>query len=430
MEIEKKWMFRQKNKEYMAEPILDWILNGIPSPPKVKLFDDVGFIYEAQLAKMELSSWWDNPEEFRKRAAYYEEVNGEKTYHYHISNITGKGQIGRSNQYLTHWYYPYKAKFHPQMIKAIINWMGLNRGDILLDPFAGSGTALIESKLVGVNSVGIDIDPLCILMSKVKTDLLDLSPEELKSISLKAAFEFFHRKKLRAQASVGLEKFFPIQCEDYDIGPFKECDERIYNFFLLSYLYALSDWRYIKVDMWKQFNKNIKNMIKNIERFSELKKNLNFEFGDVKIIQGDARFLTDFGIKPNSIDGIVTSPPYSIAVDYIAQDLHAFHYLDIDPQKLQDKLVGLKGKGEERIRIYYEDMQLAFNSMFKVLKSNALCTIVIGDVTYNGYRLPISETYVELAKNAGFEYVGIIRRPILGGFARLRYEYMLLFRKS
>ena len=429
MEIEKKWMFRQKNKEYMAEPILDWILNGIPNPPKVKLFDDVGFIYEAQLAKMELSSWWDNPEEFRKRAAYYEEVNDEKTYHYYISNITGKGQIGRSNQYLTHWYYPYKAKFHPQMIKAIINWMGLKRQDTLLDPFAGSGTALIESKVVGVNSIGIDIDPLCILMSKVKTDLLDMSAEELKSISLKAAFDFFHRQKLRAQASVGLEQFLPIYSEDYDMGPFKECDERIYNFYLLSYLYALSDWRYIKVDMWKQFNKNTKNMIKNIERFSELKENLDFEFGDTKIIQGDARFLTSFGIRSSSIDGIVTSPPYSIAVDYIAQDLHAFHYLDIDPQKLQDKLVGLKGKGEERIRIYYEDMQLAFNSMFEVLKSKALCTVVIGDVTYNGYRLPISETYVKLAKNAGFEYVGIIRRPILGGFARLRYEYMLLFKK-
>jgi hypothetical protein len=72
-------MFHQKNREYMAEPILDWILNGIPSPQKVKLFDDVGFIYEVQLAKMELSSCWDDPEEFRKRAAYYEEVDGKKS---------------------------------------------------------------------------------------------------------------------------------------------------------------------------------------------------------------------------------------------------------------------------------------------------------------------------------------------------------------
>jgi len=79
-------MFHQKNREYMAEPILDWILNGIPSPQKVKLFDDVGFIYEVQLAKMELSSCWDDPEEFRKRAAYYEEVDGKKVSLLHIKH--------------------------------------------------------------------------------------------------------------------------------------------------------------------------------------------------------------------------------------------------------------------------------------------------------------------------------------------------------
>jgi len=425
--IEMREMIGQKDKEYMAEPIVDWILDGIPTPPKVKLFDDIGFIYEAQLAKMELSSWWDKPEQFRRRAAYFEEVNGEKTYHFYISDIKGKGQIGRTNQYLTHWYYPYKAKFHPQMIKALINWMGLKKGDWLLDPFAGSGTALIESKLVGVNSIGIDIDPLCILMSRVKIDLLDLTGEDLRKVSLRDAFDFFHHRK--AKSSVGLNKFLQTKSESYDLGPFKGVDGRIYDFFLLSYLYALSDWRYIKVDMWKQFNKNIKSIVKNVEKFCELKKNLEFEFGETKLIQGDARFITDYGIEANSIDGIVTSPPYSIAVDYIAQDMHAFQYLGIDPRKLQDKLVGLKGKGEEKVKIYFEDMRFAFKSMFEVLKPNSYCAVVIGDVTYNGRKLPISETYVELAKNAGFDYIGIIRRPILGGFARLRYEYIIIFKK-
>ena len=181
--------------------------------------------------------------------------------------------------------------------------------------------------------------------------------------------------------------------------------------------------------MWKQFNKNIKSILKKVEKFCELKKNLEFEFGETKLIQGDARFITDYGIEANSIDGIVTSPPYSIAVDYIAQDMHAFQHLGIDPRKLQDKLVGLKGKGEEKVKIYFEDMRFAFNSMFEVLKPNSYCAVVIGDVTYNGRKLPISETYVELAKNAGFDYVGIIRRPILGGFARLRYEYIIIFKK-
>jgi len=417
----------QNNKEYIAEPMIDWIVKDIPKPPRIKLFDDVSFVYEIQLARMELSSWWRDPEEFARRAAYYEEVDGRRTYHYYISDIRGKGQIGRSNQYLTHWYYPYKAKFHPQMIKALINWMGLKAGDVLLDPFVGSGTALIEAKLVGVDGVGIDIDPLCVLMSKVKAGLVDTNLDELMSIDLRRAFDFFHESKSASQQRI--TDFFQV-IERGGKGPFEGLGEDVYEFYLLSYLYALSDWTYIHVDMWKQFCENVNRMMRNLKAFGDLKKKLIFGFGRVKTLHGDARHLGDCGIAANSMDGIVTSPPYSIAVDYIAQDLHAFKYLGIDPSELQEKLVGLKGKGDVRIQIYYKDMILAFEKMFYSLKPGRYCCVIIGDVTYNGEKLRLSDTYVGIAKKVGFEYLGIIRRPILGGFARLRYEYILIFKKS
>ncbi len=415
----------KKNREYMAEPILDWILNGIPRPVSVKLFDDVSFIYEAQLAKMELSIWWDNLAEFRKRAAYYEDVEGQKTHHYFISAIRGKGQIGRTNQYLTHWYYPYKAKFHPQMIKALINWMGLKRGQRLLDPFAGSGTAMIESKLIGVDSIGIDIDPFCILMSKVKSDLLDLPPDSLTEIPLKTAFEYFKSFKGKSQ-QVGLTKFVEASS---GTSSFSDSDERVNEFFLLSYLYALSDFTYINKDMWKAFHKNTSEVLKGVQMFDELKTKLDLHMGKVEIRQGDARFLEEDGIPRESIDGIVTSPPYSIAVDYIANDRHTFKYLGIEEDALQDKLVGLKGKHEDRIRIYFEDMEKAFRSMFSVLKPEAKCAVLIGDVTFEGQRLPITQRFIEIAGKVGFQLVDVIRRPILGGFARLRYEYVILLKK-
>jgi len=415
-----------KNRDYMAEPILDWILNGIPESVNVKLFDDVAFIYEAQLAKMELFSWWRDLDEFRKRAAYYEEVNGQKTYHFYISDIKGKDQIGRSNQYLTHWYYPYKAKFHPQMIKALINWMGLRTGQKLLDPFVGSGTALIEAKLIGVDSIGIDIDPFCVFMSKVKTDLLHLRPEQLEVVDFKTAFNYFKTFKGKS-SQVGLTKF--VEANTTSKSPFFGMDERIHNFFLLSYLYALSDYTYVKRDMWEGFQQNTGQILKSIRRFDELKQELDLEMGKVDVEHGDARFLEQGGIQAESIDGIVTSPPYSIAVDYIAMDLHTFKYLGIEPEGLQDKLVGLKGKHEERVRIYFEDMELAFQSMFNVLKPNARCAVVIGDVTFEGKKLPITQQFIDIAEKIGFKLVNVIRRPILGGFARLRYEYMILLQK-
>ena len=418
---------RDGEREGMAEPILSWILHGIPNPPKVRLFDDVGFIYEVQLARMELSSWWDRPDDFLTRAAYYEEINGKKTHHYFLSGIRGKGQIGRTNQYLVHWYYPYKAKFHPQMIKALINWMGLRMGERLLDPFVGSGTSLVESKLIGVDSIGIDIDPLCVLMSRVKTSLLDISPKEITSVELREAFDALHRRA--NSRSVGLERYIPTDRRE-EAGPLPQLEGPIYEFFLLSYLYALSDWTYVRKDMWRQFNRNVRSMVRCLELFEQLKERLSFSFGRVEVHHGDGRFPQNVGIGEGTIDGIVTSPPYSIAVDYIAQDLHAIRYLGIDPEKLQDKLVGLKGRGEERIEKYYEDMQIAFNNMYRVLRRGGYCCIIIGDVTYNGKKLPLSRRFIEMGREAGFEHVGTIRRPILGGFARLRYEYILLYQKK
>jgi len=406
----------------MAEPILDWILNGIPTRVNVKLFDDVSLIYEAQLAKMELSKWWNDLESFRKRTAYFEEVNGKKSYHYYISDIKGKGQIGRTCQYLTHWYYPYKAKFHPQMVKALINWIGLKKPQKLLDPFVGSGTALVEAKTMGIDSIGIDINPVCTLMSRVKCDLLDLSPENLNSVPREKAFHFFDRKR-RKFGRTSLEKFVENNTEQIVQ---LSSDERVARFYELSYLYALSDFTYVKRDLWQGFNKNIDAIINTVERFSKLKEELHLELGKVDVREGDARKLP---FKDGEIDGIVTSPPYSIAVDYIKQDLHALDYLNINVTQLVNNMVGLRGKGEERIVNYFADMLDAFREMHRVLKEGAFCVILIGDITYNGKRLPIHKKYIEFAETVGFSHIGIIKRPILGGYARLRYEYILMFQK-
>ena len=403
------------------EFIQSWLLSKLPRPVDVKLFDDVGLVYEVLLAKMELLTWLDDLEEFRRRTAYFEEVEGKKSYHYFISDIKGKGQIGRTSQYLTHWYYPYKAKFHPQMVKAIINWMGLRRGEVLLDPFVGSGTALIEAKTIGVNSIGIDIDFVCILQSRVKCDILDVPVEELEAVPRERAFEFFERRR-RSEATFARFSTSEELAAEWDLSS----DRRVYEFYLLTYLYALSDYTYVKRDLWVGFNRNLDGILDTLRKWSKLKERLSFHLGEVRTEVGDARNLN---LPSESVDGIITSPPYSIAVDYIKQDMHAFNYLGINPDDLSKNLIGLRGRGDERIKNYQVDMRAAFEEMHRVLKPKRRCAVIIGDVTYNGERLPIKDWFIHYAKDVGFEVEGVIRRPILGGYARLRYEYILMFRK-
>ena len=82
-----------------------------------------------------------------------------------------------TNNYLTHGIHAYTAKFIPQIPRFFIEKY-TKKGETILDPFAGSGTTLLESFILGRNSIGIDINPLAVLISKVKTTPIE--PKKLK----------------------------------------------------------------------------------------------------------------------------------------------------------------------------------------------------------------------------------------------------------
>ncbi|MEA2070395.1 MAG: DNA methyltransferase, partial [Asgard group archaeon] len=70
--------------------------------------------------------------------------------------------------YLNHYMHPYKGKFHPKMVRSLINYVLPNEKGIILDNFAGSGTSLLEACYLGINSFGVEINPLSVLMANVK----------------------------------------------------------------------------------------------------------------------------------------------------------------------------------------------------------------------------------------------------------------------
>ena len=153
-------------------------------PLRAALIENVQFIYELALAELELEALGakftvtnglrelllDNecdPDILLKRLAYFKTIGGKATDYYKLIRYNRTKSV---NQYLTHWIYPYKGKFHPQMIRALLNILKLAEGDTVLDNFIGSGTTAVESQLLGINCIGIDISPLCVLQSKVKTE--------------------------------------------------------------------------------------------------------------------------------------------------------------------------------------------------------------------------------------------------------------------
>ncbi|MFZ6017411.1 MAG: DNA methyltransferase [Nitrospirota bacterium] len=83
--------------------------------------------------------------------------------------------------YLTHYFHPYKGKFHPKMVRALLNYIYPQDTGVILDNFAGSGTLLVEATLMGLDSVGVEINPLSVLMSNVKCKSLLFEPEQLRA---------------------------------------------------------------------------------------------------------------------------------------------------------------------------------------------------------------------------------------------------------
>lgn len=72
------------------------------------------------------------------------------------------------SDYASHNFHSFPAKFPPQLPRKFIRAL-TSPGEIVLDPMMGSGTTVLEALLAGRQAIGIDIDPLAVLMSRVKT---------------------------------------------------------------------------------------------------------------------------------------------------------------------------------------------------------------------------------------------------------------------
>ncbi len=79
---------------------------------------------------------------------------------------------GESGQYASHNFHAFPAKFPPQLPALFIEHL-TSPDETILDPMVGSGTTLVEAVLRGRNAIGVDIDPLALLIAKVKTTPLD-----------------------------------------------------------------------------------------------------------------------------------------------------------------------------------------------------------------------------------------------------------------
>jgi len=394
----------------------------------VTLLDNVQFIYELSLAELELRALGADFEvtnglrEFKIKnkskelieriircSSYFKTVEQSFTDYFHIIQ---KNRTRSVNQYLTHWIYPYKGKFHPQMIRALLNIIGLKEGDTVFDPFSGSGTTALEAQLLGINFVGIDISPLCVLQGNVKTKSIYVVDEILKlkdSLISKLKISLFNNEGDFYKILKGIE------------------NKSVRDFYTLARLLAVSDEARRGREFERSFIKNLNLMIDSVRDYKEISDKLNLSLGSIDLKIGDAR---NTKLPDNSIDGIITSPPYSIALDYVENDAHSLEDMGYKLNEIREDFIGVRGKGKERIDLYNNDMQKSYDEMYRILKPNKYAVIVIGNATYQGQEVKTVEFTINYMTEIGFKLEKNILKIIFGLYNVMKKENILIFRKA
>jgi len=205
---------------------------------------------------------------------------------------------------------------------------------------------------------------------------------------------------------------------------------KIYNLSFLAYLDALGYSKRVKTSNHEQLFSKV--LSRYIETVKNLLKNQYYkkEFIGNTIVLPKSDAL-NIELENNTIDCVITSPPYSFAIDYVENDKDQLEFLGHDTKELKNKLIGLKGKNKiQRLENYFVDMDIFCSEVARVLKQNKYFVLIIGSNTNQTGGIRLEETIINSAKKYNMPLVKSIIKPIKGMRNTMKEEYVLIFEKQ
>jgi DNA modification methylase len=360
----------------------------------------------------------------------------------------------KDTAYITHGYHRYPAKFIPQIVSRLAEKY-TKEGDLVIDPFGGCGTTLVESKVMGRPSIGVDINPVAVLITKVKITPIDPKKIEKALSSLKEKLDTYNENtKIKVPKHERIDYWFKSEEKRKLAFIFAEISklkgQEIRNFFYCGFSNILKN-----CSIWMQksnkptrdlnkkpsepiqtFYKQIKMMMRGNARFYELLKEKSYLEISSRVYCTDARTIP---VKNNSVSLIVTSPPYVTSYEYA--DLHQLTALWLEytkdlsnfrkrfigtsyhnkkdlvlnstlAEKIRDELLKKDKKTAEEVSTYFSEMNQVFVEMKRILKKGGKTCIVIGNTSLKGVEILNAEVFAEQLQNLGLKIADIIKREI------------------
>ncbi len=362
----------------------------------------------------------------------------------------------RSTEQWTHGYHRYPAKFLPDVVRKIIEEYA-NGSKLIADLFAGCGTTLVEAKVHGISSVGVDINPVAQLITKVKTK--PLAPDALQQaytalvnlfdkynesdyedIKKHERIDYWFTPSQKAKITFLYDKVFHLEVDDDTKDFFYVCISHILkncSWWLQSGTKPQRDMEKEPEDPFNEFKRHCNKMIGWNEKFyNELSKKGHLGI-PCEIHLEDARHTN---ITSESIDAIITSPPYVTSYEYAdihqltaywmeyISDIHEFRKkfigssysgnmsLEVSGSKQAQKIVNALSKKNQHIARdvaqYFNDMKEVAIEMERLLVPGGKACVVIGNTKIKEVQIKSAEVFFEFLRNAGLHKVDVIKRSI------------------
>lgn len=384
----------------------------------------------------------------------------------HAVDVLPTADADGSDRAHVHGFHAYPARAHPVTVRRLVEAFAPDHG-VVLDPFCGSGTVLIEAMLAGRDAIGTDINPLAAMLARTKT--YPHPPESCQAL-IAAAQDVAAFADARRKAKLGATRRLPqedvavfaphvlLEVDGLRAGiekapPSARPDLQLV---LSSILVKLSAKRGDTSDepLEKRVSAGyparlfVRKTEELVARFSEFRELLPHPVPKARVLLDDAGKLTK--IEPHSIDAVVTSPPYVATYDYLTHHELRMRWLGLRTDRFAKEELGARRHYErlspnEARAAWERELAKVFSALARVTKKGAAVILLIADsATPRGPRgeppiaLRADVIVAETAtRSKAFEPVARVSQarphfhaPTMGAFAEEpRAEHALLLRR-
>lgn len=320
--------------------------------------------------------------------------------------------------------HPYPAKFPVSTAEKYIEKYS-KTGDLVFDPFTGSGSGLLAAAANNRYAVGTDINGIAVLISKFKLLNIDESDVKklntfLKSVEHKMKSNnygvLWHYNSINHWFSD--ESIESLSCIKNEINLFfdDECKLKIFCKLALSAIINTvskqeSDTRYAAIE--KKWITHTFVMEKYKSKFNQCLEILQNCQREKKYLDGSKVYLHNSKkceeiLKRDSVDMIITSPPYPNTYDYYLYHKHRMLWLDEDFRYAMNEEIGSRRefsslkKPKEN---FGKDLLEIFKSCDKVLKDRSFIVIIIGDGKIQGEMYDSKESTLKVCEKIGWKLI-------------------------